>query len=129
MSGPPTSLPAQIAELRTVDVTWEAATAQDGYAQPGYAAPVTLKAWVEPFGFSVGGVEATRRPDETTVEPQYELYFRGDDVAPRSMTTLDRFTLPETVDAQQRPLQPIRVATLAGPPFDDQTPWIIAVTL
>ena len=128
MSGPPTAMPPQIAELRTVDVIWEAATGQDGYGQVGYAAPVTLQAWVEPYGLT-GGVESTRRQDGTVVEPQYELYFRGDDVSSRAISSTDRFTLPETVDAQQRPLQPVRVSTLAGPPFDNPTPWLVTVTL
>lgn len=128
MSGPPTSLPPQLAELMTVDVTWEAAGSQDGYGQPSYAAPVTLVGWVEPYGLA-GGVEATRRQDGTIVEPQYELYFTGDDARARAFTILDRFTLPVTVDAQQRPLQPVRIGTLAAPPFDRVNPWLVTVTL
>lgn len=128
MSGPPTSLPPQLAELMTVEVTWEASTGQDGYAKVSYAAPVTLTGWVEPYGIA-GGVEAIRRQDGTMVEPQYELYFDGDDARARGFTILDRFTLPETVDAQLRPLQAVRISTLAGPPFDNTDPWLVTVTL
>lgn len=128
MSGPPTSLPPLLKELMTVEVTWEASTGQDGYGQSGYAAPVTLIGWVEPYGLA-GGVEATRRQDGSIVDIQYELYFTGDDIRARTFTILDRFTLPETVDAQQRPLQPVRVSTLAGPPFDNTNPWLVTVSL
>lgn len=128
MSAPPTALPAQIAELMTVEVTWEASLGQDGYAQSGYAAPVTLEGWVEPYGIS-GGVVVTRRGDGTVAEPSYELYFDGDDVRAQGFTILDRFTLPSAVETPLRPLQPIKIATMAAPPFDNEAPWLIQVTL
>lgn len=128
MSGPPTSLPPQLRELMTVSVVWEKAIAQDGYGQISWEAPVALVGWVEPYGLA-GGVEARRTRDGTTVEPQYELYFSGDDVSSRSMSLDDRFTLPDTVDAQARPLQPVRISTVDGPPFDNTNPWLVSLTL
>lgn len=128
MSGPPTSLPPLLRELMTVDVIWEHATGQDGYAQISYDAPVTLSGWVEPYGLA-GGVEARRTGQGTAVEPQYELYFSGDDVTSREMSLDDRFTLPDTVDAAARPLQPVRISTLDGPPFDNTHPWLVTLTL
>lgn len=129
MSAPPTALPAQIAELMTVQVTWEASLGQDGHGQSGYAAPVTLTGWVEPYGVLRGGVEVTRRADTTIAEPSYELYFDGDDDRVRGFTILDRFTLPSVVEGASRPLQPLQIETLAAPPFDNEAPWLVQVTL
>ena len=128
MSAPPTALPAQIAELMTVYVKWEASLGQDGHGQSGYSAPVTLVGWVEPYGIS-GGVEVMRRADGTQVNPSYDLYFDGDDARVRGFTILDRFTMPSAVETPTRPLQPLKIATLAGPPFDNENPWLVSVTL
>lgn len=128
MSAPPTALPAQIAELMTVDVIWEASLGQDGYAQSAYDDPVTLKGWVEPYG-SYGGILISRTGDTTVALPSYELYFDGDDERAQSFTILDRFTLPSAVETPTRPLQPIKIGTLAPPPFDNEAPWLIQVTV
>ena len=128
MSGPPTALPPEIAELMTVPVTWEHFEGFDGNVEPSFADPVTLMAWVEPAGQTVGGVTIERKADGNMVEPQYVLYFDGDDVTAQEMSVYDRFTLP-IVGATNMPLQPLRVGTLDGPNFDNQTPWLIEVVL
>jgi len=120
------SLPVEIRELMTVEVTWEKSLGKDGYGQHIYDNPVTLKCWWE--AHSTGGVEARRDERGTMIEPQYDLYFTGDDPRVRGMAVADRFTVP-AIDASNRPLQAIRVATFAGPPFDNSNPWMVVVSL
>ena len=121
------SLPAEIRELMTVPVVWEKSGGVNGMGEPSFSNPVTLNAWVEPHTSS-GGVDAVRRADGVVVEPQYVLYFSGDDPRVRNMAVSDRFTVPG-VDAQGRPLEALSVGTLAGPNFDNTNPWLVSVTL
>jgi hypothetical protein len=129
VSGPATALPAEIAELMTVGVTWEHAIGTDGYGQPHFAAPVTLKAWVEEHGMIQGGLDVIRKPDGTMVNPQYDLFFDGDDSRVQSFTLQDRFTLPSIVAGATLTTEPLYLSTKFGPPFDNQAPWLVQVTL
>lgn len=120
------SLPAEIRELMTVEVSWEKSTGKDGYGQHTYATAATLRCWWEPHAST--GVEATRDEHGTMIEPKYDMYFTGDDPRVRSIAVSDRFTIP-AIDAATKPLQAIRVATVNGPPFDNSYPWMVVVSL
>lgn len=131
MSGPTPSLslPREIWELMTIQVTWESFLGFDGHAEPSYAAPVQLTCWQEAHGLTGGGLEAFRLADGTTVEPQWDLYFDGDQTNVQDIQLYDRFT-PVGVgsDSTQR-LQAVRVNTFYGPNWDNTNPWLIQVTL
>lgn len=114
----------------TATVTWEKFVQFDGHAEPAYDAAVSLKAFVEPIGLSMPlGSEAIRKPDGTIADPKYLLLFDGDDANARAFSLYDRFTLPTIVGSSTIALQPLRIATMFGPPFDNQHPWLIVVTL
>jgi hypothetical protein len=112
----------------TVSCSWERSTGPDGYGQPVYASPVTLKCWIEQSGFVAGGLEAVRRPPNTAVDIEFDLYFNGSDTNVQSFTVLDRFSIP-TVGIEGRKPQALFLATDFGPPFDNQAPWLVKVTL
>lgn len=122
------SLPAEIKELMTLAVVWEKFEGFDGHAEPAYANPVELACWLEPHGTDTVGVRVYRRQDGTTVEPQYTMYFTGDNPQVRGMSVYDRFTIP-SIDAEDKPLEALNVSTFGGPPFDNRNPWLVAVTL
>ena len=128
MSGPPTALPPAIAELMTITAAWEKHTGIDGHGQPIYASPVTLNCWLEQSGFVAGGLEAVRRPTNTAVDIEYDLYFNGSDTNVQQFTLLDRFTI-SPVGIEGRKPQALFLATSFGPPFDNQAPWLVKVTL
>ena len=128
MSGPATALPPEIHELMTVPVTWEKWTGFDGYGQPSYAAPVTLYCWLEKAGMITGGYEAVRKPDGTSVDAEWDLFFDGSDSRVQGFALWDRFTVP-SVGGESRSLQALFLSTNYGPPFDNQAPWLVQVTL
>ena len=98
MSGPATALPPEIAELMTVTAAWEKHTGVDGHGQPVYASPVSINCWLEQSGFVAGGLEAVRRPTNTAVDIEYDLYFNGSDTNAQQFTLLDRFTITPVSD-------------------------------
>ncbi len=133
MSAPPTSLPAEIAELiwNTV-VTWEQTTGVDGYGQQTYAAGKVIPCWVEGAGFNETGVGTTRFEGNATLEqtvrdPEVVLYFDGDNADARSFLLTDRFTINIPSTQGQVSLQPTAINTFYGPNFSNQYPWLIAV--
>ncbi len=128
MSGPPTALPPEIAELMTVTAAWERHTGVDGHGQPIYASPVSLNCWLEQSGFVAGGLEAIRRAANTAVDIEYDLYFNGSDTNVQQFTLLDRFTITP-VGIEGRKPQALFLDTSYGPPFDNQAPWLVKVTL
>lgn len=123
------SLPPEIAALLTAEVIWEKWLGFDGHAEPRYDAPVSLTCWIEPRPtISAGGANAIRRPENTSVDLQYTLYFSGDNADARGMSTFDRFTLP-TPFSSDKPLQADYVNAWYGPPFDNLNPWLIEVSV
>ena len=128
MSGPPTALPPDIAELMTVTCQYERHTGVDGHGQPVYASPVSLNCWLEQSGFVAGGLEAVRRPTNTAVDIEYDLYFNGSDTNVQQFTLLDRFTI-SPVGIEGRKPQALFLATNYGPPFDNVNAWLIEVGL
>jgi hypothetical protein len=128
MSGPATALPPDIAELLTISCQYEKNTGLDGHGQPTYAAPITLQCWCEQSGFVAGGLEAVRRAANTTVDVEFDLYFNGSDANVQGFTVLDRFSIP-VVGIEGRKPQALFLATEFGPPFDNQAPWLVKVTL
>ncbi len=129
MSGPSLSTPPEVAELMTATVSWEHATGRDGAGQPTYASPVTLSCWQEEASQGSGGMVITRRADGTLVEPQWHLYFSGDDANARLIGLYDRFTTTAVGQDASQKLQPLRVNTRRGPDFDNAHPWLIEVVL
>ncbi len=128
MSGPATALPPDIAELLTTTCQWEHTTGMDGHGQPTYASPVTLKCWVEQSGFVAGGLESVRRPPNTAIDIEYDLYFDGSDTNVQQFTNTDRFTIAP-IGILGRKIQTLFLETTLGPPFDNQAPWLVKVTL
>jgi hypothetical protein len=129
MTGPPTSLPPQIAELMTVlTVGYQKYTGFDEFSQSTYATSIDLTAWVEPYGIS-GGAEAFRKADGTIIAPTYELYFDGDSEVVQGFSLFDRFTLNDTPAASSLGLEPLRIGTYLGPNFDNENPWLVSVVL
>lgn len=122
------SLPVEIKELMTLQVTWEKFGGFTGKAEPVYSAAVKLGCWLEPFGSQSGGAVAYRKQDGTVVEPRYILLFSGDNPVVRDISLYDLFTLP-SVETTDKPLQAVNVLTYAGPPFDNLNPWLIEVIL
>lgn len=131
MSGPTPSfsLPRDIWELLTVEVTWEAFQGFDGHAEPSYASPVTLQCWQESHGLVGGGLEVFRSADGTVVEPQWDLYFDGDQTNVQDIQLYDRFTPGGVATVGDQSLQAVRVSTWYGPNWDNTNPWLILVTL
>lgn len=131
MSGPTPSLslPRDIWELMTIDITWEAFQGFDGHAEPSYAAPVTLQCWQESHGLVGGGLEVFRAADGTTVEPQWDLYFDGDQTNVQDIQLYDRFTPVGVATVGNQSLQAVRVSTWYGPNWDNTNPWLVLVTL
>ena len=74
------------------------------------------------------GLEAVRRPTNTAVDIEYDLYFNGSDTNVQQFTLLDRFTI-SPVGIEGRKPQALFLATSFGPPFDNQAPWLVKVTL
>jgi hypothetical protein len=133
MSAPPTSLPAEIAELMTYSsCVYEASTGTDGAGQQTYAAGVNIPCWLEGEGYLTAGVNAVRAQgnnviDAMTREPELTLFFNGSDTRVQGFKLTDRFT-PNSPAAQGLSLQPTSIDTYFGPPFDDQAPWLISVS-
>lgn len=128
MSGQLVSLPDEIKELMTNQILWESFQGFDGYGQPEYAAGVELTCWIEPQGVGVNtGQTAERKPQETVTDPDFSLYFDGDDPNVRSIRLWDRFT-PGGVGSEARTIQATAVETLYGPPFDNLNPWLVVVS-
>jgi hypothetical protein len=134
MSAPPTSLPAEIAELmwQTTTIGYEQYLSQDGNGGATYMASVDLTCWVEPHGYGDSGMQAKRPAlGQTTIladeEPVYDVYFDGDSVVAQVFSMNDRFTV--NVPAGPVGLKPRSIETLYGPNFDNVNPWIIAVHL
>jgi hypothetical protein len=128
MSGPATALPPDVAELMTVSCQWEKSLGMDGHGQESYAAPVTLNCWVEQAGFVAGGLESVRRPTTVNVDIEYDLYFNGSDPNVQQFTNTDRFTIAQ-IGILGRKAQALFLETAFGPPFDNQAPWLVKVSL
>lgn len=129
------SCPPEIFELMTNTVVWESFQGFDGHAEPVYLPAVELTCWQESHGLTGGGLEVFRYADGTQVEPQWDLFFNGDDPLARQIQLYDRFTTDGVASGVyfgtqgNLGLQAVRVNTLQGPPFDNKNPWLIQVTL
>lgn len=133
MSAPYTSLPAEIRELMTnVTVLWEQSLATDLHAQWTYASPVELNCWMEGegYGSDTGTTNSRANFNQTILQqtrrPELDMYFDGDDTRVQSFKMTDRFTPPTTANAGVK-LMPTAIETFYGPPFDNETPWIVKV--
>lgn len=126
---PVANCPPEIRALMTVSVGWESFIDFDGHGDPSYRPLIQLKCWFEEYSVSQGGMVANRRPDVTVVEPEYHMYFAGDDSRVRTFTLYDRFTTYAVGDSVLQVLQPIRINTMYGPPFDNRNPWMVEVAL
>lgn len=124
------SLPPEILALMSVTVTWEKFQGFDEYAQPdAYAPAVDLTCWIEPHLASTAtGETAVRNREGTIIDPDFDLYFDGDDAQARQIRLWDRFTVGG-VGSEGRQLQALAVTPMYGPPFDNRNPWLIVVTL
>lgn len=127
MSAPTSSLPVEIKELMTVTVTWESFLGFDGHAEPSYAAPVTLSCWQEAHSLMQTGLEAVRQADLTVSDPDWDLFFSGDDPNAQQIKLYDRFTPGGFASSTAMTLQATSVNTIYGPPFDNSNPWLIVV--
>ncbi len=131
MSSPPTSLPAEIAEIMTITtVGYEKSTGVDGYGQSTYAALVDVTCWME--NHIPGGTQAWRAPIQgealvNTTEAQYDLYFDGQNTVAQGFSMEDRFTVPGYPAGL--PVKPDYINTMFGPPFDNTNPWLVIVSL
>ena len=111
---------------------WEKALTTDINGQWSYAAPVEIPCWMEGEGYGSNAGETISRASNTTNilqqtrRPEVDMYFNGADARAQSFTMNDRFTPGTTAGAGVR-LQPTAIETFNGPPFDNQTPWLIAV--
>ncbi len=123
---PVANCPPEARALMTVPVKWEKAIGTDGHGQPTFAPAQTLYCWLEHH--ATGGLESVRKPDGTSVDPEYDLFFAGDDANVRSFTMQDRFTLPVVAGATLTS-EPLFVSTLFGPNFDNRYPWLVTVML
>lgn len=132
MSAPPTSLPAEIAELMWTETicSYEKSLGQTGRAQQVYDTAVDLTCWVEPHSYM--GLEAQRPTiGQTTLtadtEPVYDVYFDGDSAVAQAFSLSDRFTI--NLPGGPTALKPREIATFEGPNFLNANPWLITVRL
>lgn len=121
------SCPPEISEMMTLTVFWESFLGFDGHAEPIYAPGIDLDCWRESHGLMQGGIEALRVADHTTADPDWDLFFSGDDPNARKIKLYDRLTIGGVADDVGLTLQPSSVNTISGPPFDNQNPWLIVV--
>lgn len=127
MSQPANALPKDIANLMVTTCSWEAFQGFDGHAQPTYAAPVTKTCYREAHSMLQTGLEVNRQAELTTSDPDWDLYFDGDDADARGFTLYDRFTAGGTgQDSSGDVLQPSAINTVLGPWGTD--PWLVVVS-
>jgi hypothetical protein len=123
------SCPPAISRMMTARVKWESFQGFDGHGEPTYAPAQILSCYREAHGMMQGGLEAIRKADETTADPDWDLFFSGDDVKAEQFTLWDRLTQINAVgDPVGFPEQPSSINTLIGPPFDNANPWLIVVS-
>lgn len=130
MSAPPTSLPAEIAELMWVSmiVGYSQAVSGDGFGQQGYAATVDVTCWIEPHSYT--GMEAERPVlGRTTIgddkDAVYDLYFDGSQTVTQGFGMDDMFTV--TYPGGPVTMKPKDIAVYQGPNFDNLAPWLVVV--
>lgn len=131
MAGPVHSLPPEVRQLMTQTVQWYQFAGFDQYAQPQFADLVELFCWIEPHaGMADGGLTPHRNPDGITVlEAIVDIYFDGSDPLARQISAWDRF-IPPGIGVEPDNFQVVKsIATIYGPPFDNQDPWLILVML
>lgn len=112
--------------MMTVPVLWEAFLGFDGHAEPIYAPGIELMCYREGHGMMQGGIEVLRTADQTVADPDYDLFFSGDDPNARQIKLYDRLSVGGVAD-QSFTIQPQSVNTIIGPPFDNRNPWLIVV--
>lgn len=112
--------------MMTVPVIWEAFLGFDGHAEPIYGPPIELMCYRESHGLSQGGIEVLRNADATVADPDFDLFFSGDDPYARQFKLYDRITTGGIGD-QSFTIQPASINTIVGPPFDNRNPWLIVV--
>lgn len=106
---------------------WEAFQGFDGYAQPSYAAPVTKECFREAHTMLQTGLEVTRLAEITTSDPDFDLFFDGDDPDTQIFTLYDRFhTGGVGIDSSGDTLQPSAISTVLGP--WGSSPWLVVVS-
>src|SRR5260221_12693282 len=88
----PISCPPEIKQLMTVLVLWESFQGFDGHAEPSYAPGIELNCWQEAHSLMQTGLEAVRQADMTVSDPDWDLFFSGDDPNARKIKLYDRFT-------------------------------------
>jgi hypothetical protein len=113
--------------MMTARVKWESWQGFDGHGEPIYAPAQILRCYREAHGMMQGGVEAIRKADETTGDPDFDLFFSGDDCKAEQFTLWDRLTMINAVGDEGFSEQPTSINTLIGPPFDNANPWLIVV--
>lgn len=123
------SCPPEIKEMMTSPVKWERFNGFDGHAEPSYRAPQTLYCFRESHGLMQGGLTVHRKIEETTVEPDWDLFFDGDSVSVEDFSLYDRFTILDDVGDDGYMKQPEAINTIVGPPFDNKHPWLVVVVI
>lgn len=125
----PFSCPPEIRQLMYTPVTWEKFLGFDGHAEPLYAPGVELLCYREAHGLLSGGENVFRDPDHTTSDPQWDLFFSGDDPSAREFSLYDRFTPGGQGSSSAITEQVEIINTGVGPPFDNRNPWLIIVSI
>lgn len=120
------STPPEIAELLVSTCGWEQWLGFDGHAEPQYAPRITLKCFQEAHSMLQTGLEANRQAEITASDPDFDLYFAGDDPSAQKFQLYDRFICGGVADSPLFTLQPTSINTVFGP-FDNKNPWLIVV--
>lgn len=117
------SAPPQIRALMRNKITWERFVGQDGHADAIYAAPVTLKCWIE-VRSQAGDVQRRQHAGGTTMDPELDVFLDGGDVSAQEITQRDRFTF--TLNGQSFKTEPDAITNQFGP---DSSVWTVMVSL
>lgn len=133
MSAPTRSLPGDIFGLLLTTCGWEKFTRFDGHGEPSYASLKTKICYREAHSMLQTGYEVNRQAELSTSDPDFDLYFDGDDPDPKSFSTWDRFTYSPGAIGSQSPdvvnsvtAQPTSINTVLGPWGAE--PWLVVVS-
>lgn len=127
------STPPEIAELLITTCGWEKFLGFDGHAEPSYAPRLSLQCFQEAHSMLQTGLEGTRQAEQTWSDPDFDLYFAGDNKDAQTFSLYDRFAFTNAIGEDAADLvntitqQPSAVNTIFGP-FDNKNPWLIVVS-
>lgn len=119
------TLDSNILSLMNQTVSWERFTSDNAYGDAQYAAPVSLKCFVE-GSYSRGGVVNKQGKDVTTYDPEMNLYFDGNDANVQLFSMKDRFTVSAQEGVEVLRGRPDSMGTSSG---GQGEPWLFVVSL